>query len=155
VGIINKINKAIAEFEQRESRQPTPEELAEITNIPIEKILQTKQVSGRQKSLDAPLVEGEDSQLKDVIANPDAPRADEALMRESLKIEIERALSTLTRREADVLRFYYGIDAPEMTLDEIADHFGLTRERVRQIKEKALKRLRHGIRSEILRKYLG
>ncbi len=155
VGTINKINRAIAEFEQQKRRKPTPEELAEITEIPIDKIKQSRSVSGRQKSLDAPLTDGEDSQLKDVIVNPDSPRADETLLRESLQIEIERALSTLTKREADVIRYFFGVNAPDMTLDEIANQFGLTRERVRQIKEKALKRLRHGTRSEILRKYLG
>jgi len=155
VSTINKINRAIAEFEQKEHRYPTPEELAEITDIPVEKIKQSRSVSSRQKSLDAPLGDNEDSYLKDVIKNPDSPRADQNLLTESLKIEIERALSTLTKREADVIRYFFGINAPEMTLEEIANHFGLTRERVRQIKEKALKRLRHGTRSEILRKYLG
>jgi len=155
VGSINKINKAIAKFEQEHNRRPTDEELAEIVDLTEDKILQTRSVAGKHKSIDEPLVNGEDSELKDVLVNPDSPHADEDLIRESLAIEIERALSTLTKREADVIRFFFGINAPEMTLDEIANHFGLTRERVRQIKEKALKRLRHGTRSEILRKYLG
>ncbi len=155
VGSINKINKVIEEFQQKHNRPPTDEELAELLDVSQEKLAKSRSIAGRHRSIDAPLKDGEDSQLKDVLPDKNAERADAALMKESLKIEIERALSTLTRREADIIRYFFGINAPEMTLEEIGDLFGLTRERVRQIKEKAIRRLRHSSRSKILQQYLG
>ncbi len=155
VGSINKINKIIEEFQQKHKRNPTDEELAELLDISEEKLAKSRTIASRHKSIDAPLKDGEDSQLKDVLPDSNAEKADENLIRESLKLEIERALSTLTKREADIIRYFFGINAPEMTLEEIGEHFNLTRERVRQIKEKAIRRLRHSSRSKILRQYLG
>lgn len=155
VGSLNKINKALARFEQENERTPTPEELADVLDLPKEKVLDTIKVSGRHVSVDAPFVEGEDNSLLDVIANTDSPIADQLLMNESLSREIGRALSTLTERERDIIRYFFGIGCQEMTLEEIGEKFGLTRERVRQIKEKAIRRLRHTSRSKLLKSYLG
>ncbi|NMB72690.1 MAG: RNA polymerase sigma factor RpoD/SigA [Bacteroidales bacterium] len=155
VGSLNKLNKAFAKFEQEYERTPTPEELAEMLELPKEKITDTLRVSGRHVSVDAPFADGEDNSLLDVLVNNDSPVADRQLIRESLCTEIERALSTLTERERDIIRYFFGLGCPEMTLEEIADLFGLTRERVRQIKEKAIRRLRHTSRSKILKSYLG
>lgn len=155
VGSLNKINKALSKFEQENERMPSPEELAEILDIPREKIADTLRVSGRHVSVDAPFVDGEDNNLLDVLVNSDSPNADRGLVNESLNKEIERALSTLTERERDIVKYFFGIGASEMTLEEIGEHFGLTRERVRQIKEKAIRRLRHSARSKLLKSYLG
>ncbi len=155
VGALNKINKALAKFEQEHERTPTPEELAEILDLPKEKVMDTLRVSGRHVSMDAPFAEGEDNSLVDVIENPDSPVADGKLINESLKKEIDRALATLTERERDIVRYFFGIGCPEKTLEEIGEEFGLTRERVRQIKEKAIRRLRHTSRSKLLKQYLG
>ncbi|NLI24179.1 MAG: sigma-70 family RNA polymerase sigma factor [Bacteroidales bacterium] len=155
VGSLNKLNKAFAKFEQEYERTPTPEELAEMLELPKEKIADTLRVSGRHVSVDAPFADGEDNSLLDVLVNTDSPVADRQLIKESLCTEIERALSTLTERERDIIRYFFGLGCPEMTLEEIADRFGLTRERVRQIKEKAIRRLRHTSRSKILKSYLG
>lgn len=155
VGNLNKVTKAIAKFEQEYERTPTPEELAEILDLPKEKIMETIRVSGRHISVDAPLVEGEESTLIEVLENTDSPRADADLIKESLKKEIDRALATLTERERDIIRMFFGIGCQERTLEEIGERFGLTRERVRQIKEKAIRRLRHTNRSKLLRQYLG
>ena len=155
VGSLNKLNKAFAKFEQEYERTPTPEELAEMLELPKEKITDTLRVSGRHVSVDAPFADGEDNSLLDVLVNNDSPVADRQLIKESLCTEIERALSTLTERERDIIRYFFGLGCPEMTLEEIADRFGLTRERVRQIKEKAIRRLRHTSRSKILKSYLG
>lgn len=155
VGSLNKLNKAFAKFEQEYERTPTPEELAEMLELPKEKIADTLRVSGRHVSVDAPFADGEDNSLLDVLINNDSPVADRQLIKESLCTEIERALSTLTERERDIIRYFFGLGCPEMTLEEIADRFGLTRERVRQIKEKAIRRLRHTSRSKILKSYLG
>jgi len=155
VGSLNKINKAFARFEQEHERRPSPEELAEKLDIPAEKIADTLRVSGRHISVDAPFVEGEDNSLLDVLINDDSPVADRTLLNESLSTEIERALATLTERERDIVRFFFGINCQEMTLEEIGEKFGLTRERVRQIKEKAIRRLRHSSRSKLLKSYLG
>ncbi|MBO5764012.1 MAG: sigma-70 family RNA polymerase sigma factor [Bacteroidales bacterium] len=155
VGSLNKINKALSIFEQKNERMPSPEELADILEIPKDKIADTLRVSGRHVSMDAPFVDGEDNSLLDVLSNPDSPNADRGLVNESLNKEIERALSTLTERERDIVKYFFGIGAQEMTLEEIGEYFGLTRERVRQIKEKAIRRLRHSARSKLLKSYLG
>lgn len=155
VGSLNKINKAFSRFEQEHERRPSPEELAETLDIPAEKVADTLRVSGRHISVDAPFVEGEDNSLLDVLVNDDSPVADKTLINESLSTEVERALSTLTDREGDIIRLFFGINTQEMTLEEIGEKFGLTRERVRQIKEKAIRRLRHSSRSKLLKTYLG
>jgi RNA polymerase primary sigma factor len=155
VGSLNKITKAFSKFEQEHERKPSPEELAEELDIPVEKIADTLKVSGRHISVDAPFIEGEDNSLLDVLVNDDAPVADRLLMNESLSKEIDRALSTLTERESDIIKMFFGLGGQEMTLEEIGDKFGLTRERVRQIKEKAIRRLRQNSRSKLLKGYLG
>jgi len=155
VGSLNKINKAYSKFEQEHERKPSPEELAEYLELPTDKVSDTLRVSGRHISVDAPFVEGEDNNLLDVLVNNDSPNADKNLIKESLAREIERALSTLTERENDIIRMFFGIGCQEMTLEEIGERFGLTRERVRQIKEKAIRRLRHTSRSKLLKSYLG
>lgn len=155
VGSLNKINKAFSKFEQENERKPSPEELAEELDIPVDKIADTMKVSGRHVSVDAPFVEGEDNSLLDVMVNDDSPNADRSLINESLSKEIERALSTLSEREHDIVKKFFGIGVPEMTLEEIGDEFGLTRERVRQIKEKAIRRLRQSSKSKLLKTYLG
>ena len=155
VGSLNKINKAFSRFEQENERRPSPEELAESLDLPAEKVADTLRVSGRHISVDAPFVEGEDNSLLDVLVNDDSPVADRTLINESLSTEVERALSTLTERERDIIKLFFGINTQEMTLEEIGEKFGLTRERVRQIKEKAIRRLRHSSRSKLLKTYLG
>ena len=133
----------------------SPEELAESLELPADKVADTLRVSGRHVSVDAPFVDGEDNSLLDVLVNNDSPNADRALIMESLAKEIYRALATLTERESDIIRLFFGIGCQEMTLEEIGERFGLTRERVRQIKEKAIRRLRHTSRSKLLKGYLG
>ena len=155
VGSLNKINKALSKFEQENERQPSSEELSEMIDVPKDKISDTLRVSGRHVSVDAPFVEGEDNSLLDVLVNDDSPIADRTLINESLSTEVERALSTLTERERDIIKLFFGINTQEMTLEEIGEKFGLTRERVRQIKEKAIRRLRHSSRSKLLKTYLG
>jgi RNA polymerase primary sigma factor len=155
VGSLNKINKAYSKFEQEHERKPSPEELADQLEIPADKVADTLRVSGRHISVDAPFVEGEDNSLLDVLVNNDSPNADKTLINESLSREIERALATLTERESDIIKLFFGIGCQEMTLEEIGERFGLTRERVRQIKEKAIRRLRHTSRSKLLKSYLG
>ena len=155
VGSLNKINKAFSRFEQENERKPSPEELADSLELPVDKVADTLRVSGRHVSVDAPFVDGEDNSLLDVLVNNDSPNADRSLIMESLSKEINRALSTLTERESDIIRLFFGIGCQEMTLEEIGERFGLTRERVRQIKEKAIRRLRHTSRSKLLKSYLG
>ena len=155
VGSMNKINKALQRFEQEHERRPSAEELAEALDMPVDKIAETLKMSGRHVSVDAPFVEGEDNSLIDVMVNEDSPNADRGLINESLSTEINRALATLTPREADILRKFFGIGTPEKTLEEIGDELHLTRERVRQIKEKAIRKLNSGQRSHILMTYLG
>lgn len=156
VGSLNKINKAFSALEQKFEREPSAHELSEVLDIPEEKIADTMRVSGRHVSMDAPFVQGEDNSLIDVLVNHDSPRADSSLMNESLQREIERSLSTLTERERDVVRLFFGIAMNHgLTLEEIGAKFDLTRERVRQIKEKAIRRLRHTSRSKLLKAYLG
>ena len=154
VGRLNKITKAVARFEQEHERRPSAEELAEELDIPAEKVAEAMKQSGRHLSMDAPFVEGEDNSMHDVLASSDAPMADHGLVGESLATDIDRALSTLSPREKEILQRFYGIGTREMTLEEIGDEYGLTRERVRQIKEKALRGLRKSSRSEILKPYL-
>ena len=155
VGSLNKINKALGKFEQEYERMPTSEELAEMIDVPKEKIADTLRVSGRPVSVDAPFVEGEDNSLLDVLVNDDSPSADRGLVNESLNKEIERALSTLAPRERDIIKYFFGIGCQEMTLEEIGEKFNLTRERVRQIKEKAIRRLKQNSRCKLLKSYLG
>ncbi|MBE5032381.1 sigma-70 family RNA polymerase sigma factor [Gallalistipes aquisgranensis] len=155
VGSLNKINKAFARFEQENERTPSPEELASALDLPKEKVTDTLRVSGRHVSVDAPFADGEDNSLLDVLVNTDSPNADRGLINESLGTEVERALATLTEREKDIIKYFFGIGCSEMTLEEIGEKFGLTRERVRQIKEKAIRRLRHSSRSKLLKSYLG
>ncbi len=155
VGSLNKINKAYARFEQEHERKPSAEELAEVLDMPIDKIAETLKMSGRHVSVDAPFVEGEDNSLLDVMENEDSPNADRGLINESLSKEIDRALATLTDREADIIRKFFGIQTPEMTLEEIGEELNLTRERVRQIKEKAIKKMATSSKSKLLKTYLG
>jgi len=155
VGSLNKINKAFSKFEQENERKPSPEELAESLELPRDKVTDTLKVSGRHISMDAPFIEGEDNSLLDVLPNNDSPKADNLLLIESLIKEIDRSLATLTERERDIIKLFFGIGIMEMTLEEIGEKFGLTRERVRQIKEKAIRRLRHTSRSKLLKTYLG
>jgi RNA polymerase primary sigma factor len=156
VGALNKINKAYSRLEQQFEREPSAEELSTLLELPMDKVADTMKVSGRHVSMDAPLLNGEDNSLLDVLINHDSPRADNTLMNESLQREIERSLSTLTERERDVIRLFFGIGEQHgLTLEEIGAKFDLTRERVRQIKEKAIRRLRHSSRSKLLKAYLG
>lgn len=155
VGSLNKINKAFSKFEQENERQPSSEELSEMIDVPKEKISDTLRVSGRHVSVDAPFVDGEDNSLLDVLPNDDSPMADRGLVNESLSTEIDRALATLTTREREIVKSFFGIGCQEMTLEEIGEKFGLTRERVRQIKEKAIRRLKSPSRSKLLKAYLG
>ena len=155
VGSLNKINKALSKFEQEYERQPSNEELSEMIDVPKDKISDTLRVGSRHVSVDAPFVEGADNSLLDVLPNDDSPSADKGLVNESLNTEIERALSTLTDREREIIKSFFGIGCQEMTLEEIGERFGLTRERVRQIKEKAIRRLKSPSRSKLLKSYLG
>ncbi len=156
VGSLNKINKAFSRLEQEFERPPSADELATVLDLPEEKVKDTLRVSGRHVSMDAPFVDGEDNSLLDVLINKDSPNADNTLMSESLQKEIERSLSTLTERERDVIKYFFGIGMNHgLTLEEIGAKFDLTRERVRQIKEKAIRRLRHTSRSKLLKAYLG
>ncbi len=155
VGSLNKINKAFSRFEQENERCPSPEELAEELDIPIDKITDTIKISGRHISVDAPFVEDEDNSLLDVLVNEDSPVADRSLINESLLTEINRALEILSEREREIIKMFFGIGYVEMTLEEIGDKFGLTRERVRQIKEKAIRRLRQNSKNKLLKSYLG
>ncbi len=155
VGSLNKINKALGKFEQENERQPSADELAEMIDIPKDKINDTLRVSGRHVSVDAPFVEGEDNSLLDVLPNDDSPSADRGLTNESLSTEIERALQILTGREREIIKSFFGIGCQEMTLEEIGERLDLTRERVRQIKEKAIRKLKKPAASKLLKTYLG
>ena len=156
VGSLNKINKAFSRLEQEFERPPSSDELATALDLPEDKVKDTMKVSGRHVSVDAPFVDGEDNSLLDVMVNNDSPKADLDLMRESLQREIERSLSTLNDREKDVVMLFFGIGKQHgLTLEEIGTKFDLTRERVRQIREKAIRRLRHNSRSKLLKAYLG
>lgn len=156
IGSINKVNRALAELEQRFEREPTVEELSETLELAPEDIKEALRGNNRHISMDAPLTQDEDSSMYDVLLSPDSPMPDKGLLNESLRREIERALSTLTPREANIIRLYFGLNGKHpLTLEEIGEEFDLTRERVRQIKEKALKRLKQTTRSKILKSYLG
>ncbi|NNE78382.1 MAG: sigma-70 family RNA polymerase sigma factor [Pricia sp.] len=156
IGSINKINKTFAFLEQAHERMPSAEEIAKELDMTVEDVKQSLKNSGRHVSMDAPLIDGEDSNLYDVLRSGESPNPDKDLLHESLRTEIERALETLTPREADVIRLYFGLAGQHsMTLEEIGETFDLTRERVRQIKEKAIRRLKHTSRSKILKTYLG
>ena len=156
IGSINKINKMYAYLEQANERVPSAEEIARELDMSVNDVKESMKNAGRHISMDAPLVEGEDSNLYDVIRSNESPNPDKSLILDSLRTEIERALETLTPREADVIRLYFGLgDQHAMTLEEIGETFDLTRERVRQIKEKAIRRLKHTSRSKILKTYLG
>ena len=154
VGSLNKITKEMSRFEQENERRPSTEELAERLDMPVDKVSDTIQVSGRHISVDAPFVEGEDNSLLDVLNHEDSPMADANLNQESLSKEVDRALCQLYDRERDIIKMFFGIGCQEMTLEEIGVKFDLTRERVRQIKEKAIRRLK-GQKSKLLKSYLG
>ena len=156
IGSINKINKAYAQLEQEHEREPSANEIAGLLEMGEGDVKESMRNAGRHVSMDAPLVDGEDSNLYDVLRSDESPNPDEGLLTDSLRTEIERALETLTEREADVVRLYFGLAGQHaMTLEEIGEKFDLTRERVRQIKEKAIRRLKHTSRSKILKTYLG
>jgi len=156
VGALNKIGKELSKLEQEYERIPSAHELAESLEMTVGEVADTLKISGRHLSMDAPFAQGEDNRLLDVLENEEIPNPDFELMGESLKVDIERALSKLTKREAEVIRLYFGIGREHsLTLEEIGERFDLTRERVRQIKEKALRKLRHHNRSAALRAYLG
>lgn len=155
VGSLGKINKAFAKFEQENERNPSLEELAEKLDIPVDKLIDSMRVAGKHVSMDAPFADGEENCLLDVIADTGTPDTDNALHQESLATEIERALSKLSERDSEIIRMFFGLNQPEKSLDEIADHFGLTRERVRQIKEKIIKKLRMDAHCNLLKSYLG
>ncbi len=156
VGSLNKISKSFSELEQKFQREPSPEELAEVLQVTTEEVVDTLKVGGRHVSMNAPFVQGEENSLLDVLENDSEVTPDSGLMVDSLKREVQRTLSTLTQREADVMSFYFGLNGQQaMTLEEIGEKFSLTRERVRQIKEKATRRLRHSSRSKTLKSYLG
>ena len=156
VGSLNRINKTFSRLEQEFEREPSPEEIAECLEIEKDKVTEAQKISGRHVSMDAPFKDGEDGTLLDVLSNGNSPIADLSLMNESLQQEIKRSLSTLTDREQDVIILFFGIGIPHpLSLEEIGEKFGLTRERVRQIKEKGIRRLRHTSRSKLLKSYLG
>jgi RNA polymerase primary sigma factor len=156
VGSLNKISKTFSELEQKYEREPSPEELAEVLDVTTAEVVDTMKISGRHVSMDAPFVQGEENSLLDVLENDSEETPDSGLMNDSLRREVQRALSTLTQREADVITLYFGLNGEHaMTLEEIGEKFNLTRERVRQIKEKAIRRLRHTSRSKALKPYLG
>ncbi len=156
IGSINKINKAYAKLEQEHEREPDAQEIAEMLDIPESEVKESIRNSGRHISMDAPLIQDEENTLYDVLRSDETNTPEKELMVESLRKEIDRAISTLTPREADVVRLYFGLNSKHpMTLEEIGEKFDLTRERVRQIKEKAIRRLKHTSRSKILKSYLG
>jgi RNA polymerase primary sigma factor len=156
VGSLNKISKTFSELEQKYEREPSPDELAEVLDVSASEVVDTLKISGRHVSMDAPFVQGEENSLLDVLANDGDDTPDLGLITDSLRKEVQRALHTLTQREADVVTLYFGLNGEHaMTLEEIGEKFNLTRERVRQIKEKAIRRLRHTSRSKALKPYLG
>ncbi len=155
VGSMNKINHMLSKFEQENERKPSAMEIAEEIDLPAEKVDEAMTIGTRHVSVDAPFVDGEDSSLLDVLVNNDAPSADKQLVMESLRSEISNALLMLNERERNIIKAFYGIGQQEMTLEEIGTKFGLTRERVRQIKEKAIRRLRNNTKNKILKAYLG
>lgn len=156
IGSINKINKTFAKLEQEFEREPNAEEIAEALDITEAEVKESMKNAGRHVSMDAPLTQDEDNNMYDVLKSDEVVTPETELLYESLKKEIDRAISTLTPREADVVRLYFGLNGSHpMTLEEIGEKFDLTRERVRQIKEKAIRRLKNTSRSKILKSYLG
>jgi RNA polymerase primary sigma factor len=156
VGALNKIGKAFSNLEQEFEREPSANEIAEELEMTPYEVSDTLKISGKHLSLDAPFNQGDDNRLLDVIQDEEQPPPDDYLIDESLRIEVKRALKTLSDREAEVIKLYFGLDREHpLTLEEIGERFNLTRERVRQIKEKAIRRLRHTSRSRMLRSYLG
>ncbi|KJD32491.1 RNA polymerase sigma factor rpoD [Tamlana nanhaiensis] len=156
IGSINKINKAYSFLEQEYQREPNAQEIANELDLTVNDVKQSMKVSGKHVSMDAPFKEGEASNLYDVVSSNESPKPDDGLIKDSLNTEVNRALDRLTSKEAEVIRYYYGISQKHpMSLQEIGDAFGLTRERVRQIKEKAIRRLRHNSKSKVLKTYLG
>ena len=156
VGSLSKINKTFAELEQKFQREPSADEIAEVIGVTVQDVRDNLKVAGRHVSMDAPFVNGEENSLIDVLSDANESKPDTALMADSLAVEVQRALSTLTTREAEVLDLYFGLNNnSSMTLEEIGERYNLTRERVRQIKEKATRRLRHSSRNKTLKSYLG
>ena len=155
VGSATKVNRELNKFEQENERRPSVDELADKIDLPEDKIESAMKVRGKHVSVDAPFNDGEEGSLLDIIENTDSPMADRGLVLESLHDEIHRALTTLNERERNIITAFFGIDQPEMTLDEIGEKFGLSRERVRQIKEKAIRRLRGSTKNKLLKTYLG
>lgn len=155
VGSVNKINRELNKFEQEHERRPSVNEIADRIDLPEEKVEEAMKANNRHVSMDAPFADGEDNSLLDVLADNNMPMADKALVQESLRKEIDRAIDLLNDREQKVVRAFFGIGSPEMTLEEIGDKYNLTRERVRQIKEKAIRRLRHNTKNKLLKTYLG
>lgn len=155
VGSVNKINRMLSKFEQEFERHPSIEEISEETNLPEDKVDEAMAANTRHISVDAPFVEGDEGSLLDVLINESSPMADRQLVFESLQAEIRQALRILNDRERNVITAFFGIDGPELTLEEIGEKYGLTRERVRQIKEKAIRRLREGTKNKMLKAYLG
>ena len=155
VGSVNKINRELNKFEQEHERRPSVDEIADRIDLPEDKIEEAMKVNNRHVSMDAPFVDGEDNSLLDVLADIEMPMAVKALVQDSLRKEIDRAIELLNDREQKVVRAFFGIGSPEMTLEEIGEKYNLTRERVRQIKEKAIRRLRHNTKNKLLKTYLG
>ena len=155
VGSVNKINRMLNKFEQENERRPSLDEIAATVDLPEDKIEDALKVNTRHISVDAPFIDGEENSLLDILPNADSPMADNQLVIESLRNEINRALLTLNDRERKIIEAFFGINQPEMTLEESGDKFGLTRERVRQIKEKGIRRLRHNTKNKLLKSYLG
>ncbi len=155
VGSVNKINRALNKFEQEHERRPSVDEIAETTDLPEDKIADAMNANTRHVSVDAPFVDGDDNSLLDILTNNDAPMADNELVKQSLQTEISRALQLLNERERNIIEAFFGINQPELTLEEIGNKYGLTRERVRQIKEKAIRRLRNHTKNKMLKAYLG
>ena len=155
VGSVNKINRALNKFEQEHERRPSVDEIAETTDLPEDKIADAMNANTRHVSVDAPFVDGDDNSLLDILTNNDAPMADNELVKQSLQTEISRALQLLNERERNIIEAFFGINQSELTLEEIGNKYGLTRERVRQIKEKAIRRLRNHTKNKMLKAYLG
>ena len=155
VSSVNKISQVLSRFEQEKERRPSVDEISEQVDLPLEKIDEALSINGKHVSVDAPFADGEDNSLLDVLVNDNSPSADKQLVLESLRQEIQKALSCLNERERMIIEAYYGIEQPEMTLEEIGTRYGLTRERVRQIKEKAIRRLRNNTQNKMLKSYLG
>lgn len=155
IGSVNKINRALNKFEQENERRPSVEEISEQVDLPEDKIDDVLRVNSRHVSVDAPIADGEETSLLDMIANNDSPTADRMLVLESLRKEIDTVLQCLSERERNIIEASFGINCQEMTLDEIGTKYGLTRERVRQIKEKAIRRLRNSTTNKMLKSYLG